>query len=118
MGFIFMNAECHTMLFVKKCKREWDAVSSISSCDEQDPGYCQHIGQGVQRVMPTNRIATGLQRVKLHDRGCGCMQAQGLHSAKGVCLYEAFMRIAFCKGGVPLQRHIQHTFCTNTYTSM
>ena len=69
-------------------------------------------------MMPTNRIATGLQRVKLHDRGCGCMQAQGLHSAKGVCLYEAFMRIAFCKGGVPLQRHIQHTFCTNTYTSM
>ena len=57
-------------------------VSSISSCDEQDPGYCQHIGQGVQRVMPTNRIATGLQRVKLHHRGCGCMQAQGLHSAK------------------------------------
>ena len=66
-------------------------------------------------MMPTNRIATGLQRVKLHHRGCGCMQAQGLHSTKGVCLYEtcaAFIRIAFCKGGVPLQRHIQHT---NTY---
>ena len=24
----------------KKCDREWDAVSNVSSCDEEDPGYC------------------------------------------------------------------------------